>query len=54
MIALISDNLSTIIIGAALLGIVTWVVVGLIKKKRAGSSCGCGCDGCSGCSTHNH
>jgi hypothetical protein len=42
------ENLSTIVISAALLGLVGRVVYKLIKDKRSGKSLGCGC-GCSDC-----
>ena len=43
----IASNIGTIIISAVLLGIMTAIIVKLIKDKRRGrSSCGCGCANC--------
>jgi len=42
------SNLANILIIGAVLGIVTLVVVSMIRDKRAGkSSCGCGCAHCA-------
>lgn len=47
MFTLISENIATIIICAALLVIVGAVIVGMIHGKKKGkSSCGCGCANC--------
>ena len=47
MLAWLQANIATIIICAILLLIVTKIVVGLIKDRKAGkSSCGCGCSDC--------
>ena len=46
MIAFIAKNLGTIIISALLLGIVTWISISLIKKKKSGKSIGCNCNTC--------
>jgi hypothetical protein len=47
MIALISENLSTIIIGALVLGIIAFALVRTILNFRKGRSpCGCGCEDC--------
>jgi hypothetical protein len=44
----IYNNLATIIICGCLIGIVTLIIVKMIKDKRAGkSSCSCGCGNCS-------
>ncbi|AGC68730.1 hypothetical protein Cst_c17500 [Thermoclostridium stercorarium subsp. stercorarium DSM 8532] len=44
----IADNLGTILVGAVLLAIVISICVHLIKKKKkTGSTCGCGCSECS-------
>jgi hypothetical protein len=43
----ISENLSTIIIGAAVLGLVAFALVRTILGACKGKSpCGCGCPGC--------
>ncbi|MDR0688908.1 MAG: FeoB-associated Cys-rich membrane protein [Spirochaetaceae bacterium] len=45
----VSENLSTIIIGAVVLGLVAFALVRTILNLRKGrSACGCGC-GCGGC-----
>ena len=45
--AFISENLSTIVIGAAVLGLVAFALVRTILNIRKGKSpCGCGCDHC--------
>jgi hypothetical protein len=47
MIAFISENLSTIIIGALVLGIITFALIRTILNSRRGRSpCGCGCENC--------
>jgi hypothetical protein len=49
MIAFISENLSTIIIGTVVLGLIAFALVRTILNIRKGrSGCGCGCD-CKGC-----
>ena len=52
MIDFISENLGTIVIGAALVAIVAGVVASIVKKKKNGKSagCNCGCDGCQSAS----
>ena len=52
MFGWILENLGTILIGLLLIGIVAAIVVSLIRKKKRGHSCGCGCGGCSGCPEH--
>lgn len=48
MLEWLSENISTIIIGVALLGIIGAVIGAMIgKKKRGESSCGCGCSSCA-------
>ena len=48
MIHFILENLGTIIIAAVLLGVITLIVVSLIRKKKQGkSSCGCNCGHCA-------
>ena len=51
MIQFISENLSTILITAALAAVVALIVVKMIKDKKKGkTSCGCSCTGCAGAS----
>lgn len=52
MFAFIAENLGTILVSGALLVIVGLVVASIVKKKkRGGTSCGCGCDGCPSASS---
>lgn len=39
-------NLSTVLIGLAVLAIFTAIVASEIKKRRTGGGCNCGCGGC--------
>ena len=49
MLAFITENLSTIIIGLIILAIVVGIVVKMLRDKKKGiSSCNCGC-GCENC-----
>jgi len=50
MMAWISENLATIVVGLAVLGIVVLVVRSMYKNKKAGKSCSCG-SSCSGCAS---
>ena len=44
----LSQNIGTIIVCLLLIGIISAITVSLVKKKRrGGSSCGCGCSGCT-------
>ncbi|MDR2149243.1 MAG: FeoB-associated Cys-rich membrane protein [Spirochaetaceae bacterium] len=47
MAAFITENLSTIIIGGFVFGILAFILARLILNIRKGkSSCGCGCEHC--------
>ncbi|MDR2630612.1 MAG: FeoB-associated Cys-rich membrane protein [Spirochaetaceae bacterium] len=47
MKAFILENLSTIVIGAVVLGIIALALVRTILNiRKGGSACGCGCDKC--------
>ena len=50
--AFLMENLSTVIIGLILAGLVYLVVRKMIRDSREGKCCGCsgGCAGCSGAS----
>lgn len=48
MLAFITQNLGTILVGAALLAAVAGICVHLIRAKKNAQSAGCGC-GCGGC-----
>lgn len=42
------QNLATIIICAVLIGVVTLIIVSMVRDKKKGkSSCGCGCSSCA-------
>ncbi|MDR1986965.1 MAG: FeoB-associated Cys-rich membrane protein [Treponema sp.] len=48
MMRFISENLSTIIVGAVVLGLIGFALVRTIRNYRKGTSpCGCGGDDCS-------
>jgi hypothetical protein len=48
MLAFLTANIGTIVVGLILLGIVGAVVNNMVKKhKSGGTSCGCGCEGCT-------
>ncbi len=50
MFAWLAANFGWLLVLAALVGIVTLIVVRMIKDRRAGkSSCGGNCAGCAGC-----
>jgi hypothetical protein len=46
----ISENIGTIVVGLAILGIVAAIVVKMVKDKKKGKHIGCDCGSCSGCS----
>jgi len=47
MLSWITENLATVIVCAALIVIVTLIIVHMIKDKKKGrTSCGCNCAGC--------
>ena len=49
MLDFLKENLSTIIIGLIVLGVVIGIVVKMIKDKKNGKNscnCGCGCENC--------
>lgn len=53
MPSLLSEHFSTLLVGGVLLIIIILVVKKLIRDKKKGQSCGCGCSGCpSGGSCH--
>lgn len=48
MLAWLIENISTIIVAAALLAVVAAVVGSMVRNKKKGkSSCGCGCKNCA-------
>ncbi len=44
----ITANIQTIIICDVLIGIVTAIIISMVRKKRKGKSLSCGC-GCANC-----
>ncbi|MDR1107651.1 MAG: FeoB-associated Cys-rich membrane protein [Spirochaetaceae bacterium] len=47
MPAFISENLSTILVGTVVLGIIALALVKTVKTvRKGGSPCGCGCEKC--------
>lgn len=48
MLAWITSNFTTILIGALFLAVVVWAVYVLRRDKKKGNS-PCGCSGCKGC-----
>lgn len=54
MLEFLTENLSTILIGAVILTVVALIIVKLARDRRKGkNSCGCGCENCpSACVCH--
>ena len=48
MAAWIMENLASIVLLLAVAAIVFFLIRSKIKERKQGS-CGCGCEGCSGC-----
>ncbi len=46
MLTWISENIATILICIVLLAIVAAIIVRIVRDKKKGASCGCGCAGC--------
>ena len=49
MLQWLSENLGTILVCAVLVLVVGLVIRKIIRDKRSGKSCDCGCGGCDGC-----
>ncbi len=48
MLAWLAANLGTIVVTLILIGIVTAIIVKMVKDKKQGKgSCGCGCEHCA-------
>ncbi len=48
MLAWLAANLGTIVVTLILIGIVTAIIVKMVKDKKKGKgSCGCGCEHCA-------
>ncbi len=48
MLTFLMQNISTVIVSLLLIGIVTLIIVGMVKDKKKGK-CSGSCAGCSGC-----
>ena len=53
MPAWLSDNLGTILVAAVVAAVVTAVVWSMVRRRKRGGGCSCGCDHClsGGCHT---
>lgn len=51
MIVWITENLASIILLLVVGALVFFLVRSKIRQRKKGS-CGCGCEGCSGCAAH--
>lgn len=47
MISWLSENMGTIFVGLILAVILILIIKKIIKDRKNGSSCSCGCSGCS-------
>ncbi len=48
MLQWLTENLATVLVSAALLGILGLVIFIMLRNKKQGKkSCGCGCKGCA-------
>jgi len=47
MIAWLSENLVTILICLVIAGLLVLAVSSLVKNRKKGGKCSCGCDGCA-------
>lgn len=45
----LTANVWTIVICAVLIGIVTVIIISMVRKKRKGKSVVCNCGNCKGC-----
>ena len=52
MLQWIASNIWTIVICAVLIGIVTAIIISMIRKKKQGKSVVCNCGNCKGCAMH--
>ncbi len=51
MVNWIADNIASIVLLLLVASIVFFLLRSRIKQRKQGS-CGCGCEGCSGCAAH--
>lgn len=54
MLSFLMENLATTLITLALALIVGLVTAGLVRSRRAGGDCGCGCEGCPNAGACHH
>lgn len=47
MLMWFAENSMTILVSAVLVAVVLAVIVSMIKNKKSGGSCSCGCAGCA-------
>jgi len=47
MISWISENIGTVLISAIIAGLVALAVISIIKNRKKGKKCSCGCEGCA-------
>ncbi len=48
MLAWLNENIGTIIVSLILIGVVTTIIVRMVKDKKSGKGyCGCGCEHCA-------
>ncbi len=52
MVNWIADNIASIVLLLLVASIVFFLLRSRIKQRKQGS-CGCGCEGCRGCTAHN-
>ncbi len=48
----LAENLASIVLLLVVAAIVFFLVRSKIRQRKQGT-CGCGCEGCSGCAAHN-
>lgn len=46
MVSWLSENLGTVLISAVIAGLVVLAVICLIRNRKKGRNCSCGCEGC--------
>lgn len=47
MLNFLSEQFSTLLVGSVVLLLLLLVINKMIKDKKTGKSCGCGCSGCA-------
>lgn len=41
------SNLGTIAVALILCGVIVWIAVSIVRDKKSGKSCSCGCENCA-------